>query len=46
MMISIRRCRTDVIRIMVEIYRKPERGNIKEMAEACFAHTGVKSGVY
>ena len=26
---------------LVEKYRKPERGNYKEMVEACFAHVGV-----
>lgn len=36
----------DLATALVERYWKPERGNIKEMVEACFAHTGVKSGVF
>lgn len=36
----------DLATALVERYWKPERGNIREMVEACFAHTGVESGVY
>ena len=31
----------DFATALVEKYRKPERGNYKEMVEACFAHVGV-----
>lgn len=34
----------DLATALVERYWKPERGNFKEMVEACFAHTSVKRG--
>lgn len=36
----------DLATALVEKYWKPERGNWKEMVEACFAHTGRTSGIY
>ena len=35
----------DLATALVEKYWKPERGNYKEMVEACFAHTGLSSGI-
>ena len=34
----------DLATALVERYWKPERGNFKEMVEACFAHTSVTRG--
>lgn len=31
---------------LVEKYWKPERGNCKDMVEACFAHSGVTNGIF
>lgn len=36
----------DLATALVEKYWKPERGNCKEMVEACFAHAGTSSGVF
>lgn len=36
----------DLATALVENYWKPERGNCKEMVEACFAHVGTSSGVF
>lgn len=36
----------DLATALVEKYWKPNRGNWKEMVEACFAHTGMTSGLY
>ena len=36
----------DLATALVEKYWKPERGNWKEVVEACFAHTGRTSGIY
>lgn len=36
----------DLATALVEKYWKPKRGNSQEMVEACFAHTGMTSGLY
>lgn len=35
------RAHEDFVTALIEKYWKPERGNYKEMVEACFAHSGV-----
>lgn len=36
----------DFATALIERYWKPERGNYKEMVEACFAHAGVSGKLY
>lgn len=36
----------DFATALVEKYWKPQRGNCRDMVEACFAHTGVTSGIF
>lgn len=36
----------DLATALVEKYWKPERGNCKEMVEACFAHVGESAGIF